>query len=223
MTVPADSGYRRSPADHRDWSYRDRVMAAAPAVALPSSWRVDKRTPLPVYEQRGPSCMGWAVATAQTALERFDKRRTVRHDGQEFYDQIALPSGGAYPRDALKLWSERGVKDERGRLHRISGYAAVDPRDHDAVRHAMFTGHGLVIGFMVTRQWADGGGREFDPNQPGDDLGGHGMFASGWEPVGPVGHNTWGASWSGDGRAVLPWAYWDRHVWECWSVLDVDD
>lgn len=221
-----DTGYRRSPADHRDWSYRDRVMAAQPLDLgrLPSRWRVDRRTPLPVYDQGSvPSCVGWAVATAQTALERFDKRRTVRHNGGEFYERIALPGGGAYIRDALKLWTDIGVLTENGKRHRIAGYSAVNPRDHDAVRHAMRTGHGLLIGFEVTRQWADGGGAEFTDTGTSDVLGGHGMYTSGWEPAGPLGHNTWGGSWSGDGRAVLPWDYWDRRVWECWAVVDVDD
>lgn len=200
-------------------------MAAQPLdlTRLPSRWRVDQRTPLPVYDQGSvPSCVGWGTATAQTALERFDKRRTLRHDGAEFYSHIALPGGGAYPRDALKLWRDVGILDDRGRRHRISGYAAVNPRDHDAVKHAMRTGHGLCIGFSVTRQWAQGGGREFDPSD-GDELGGHWMFASGWEPAGPIGHNTWGGDWAVSGRALLPWAYWDRHVWETWAVTDVND
>ncbi len=224
--VVIDTGYRRSPTDHRDWSYRDRVMAAQPIDLdrLPRRWRVDQRNPLPVYRQQGPSCVGWIVATAQTALERFDKRRTVRHDGQEFYSHIALPDGGAYIRDALKLWRDLGVRVEGSDTrHRIAGFAAVNPRDHDAVRHAMRTGHGLCIGFEVTRQWADGGGAEFADDGTSDVLGGHGSFVSGWEAPGPLDHNTWGEDWSGDGRAVLPWSYWDRRVWECWAVLDVND
>jgi hypothetical protein len=218
-----DTGYRRSPVDHRDWSYRSLATVASGA-SLPASWRVDKRNPLPVYDQGPvPSCVGWAVATAQTALERFDKRRTVRHDGAEFYRNIALPGGGAYIRDALKQWRDLGVLTETGKRHRISSFAAVNPRDHDAVKRAMVNGHGLLIGFMVTRQWADGGGAEFENDGTSQELGGHGMFTSGWEPAGPIGHNTWGPAWSADGRAVLPWSYWDRNVWECWAVLDVND
>lgn len=220
-----DSGYRRSPADHRDYSYTARVQPqTAELRRLPASWQVDRRTPLPVYDQGSvPSCMGWSVATAQTALERFDKRRTVRHDGLEFYGHIALPGGGAYPRDALRLWSQRGVLTEAGRPHRIAGYAAVNPRDHDAVRHAMHTGRGLLIGFGVTREWAQGGGREFDAQPGAELLGGHAMFCTGWTPAGVVGLNTWGEAWGQRGRGLLPWAYWDQHVWECWSILDVND
>jgi hypothetical protein len=166
--------------------------------------------------------MGWSVATMQTIFERFDKRRTVRHDGQEFYDRIALPGGGAYPRDALKVWTEEGVLAESGKRHRIAGFAAVNPRDHDAVRHAIVSGRGLIIGFGVTRAWAQGGGKEF-ADTDSEDLGGHGMAVSGYEPAGPIGHNTWSESWGDRGRAVLPWAYWDKHVWEAWSLLDVDD
>ncbi len=224
MTV-FDTGYRRSPADHRDYSYRERVLSAGAVPRLPARYRVDQRAPLPVYEQQGPSCMGWSVATAQTALERRDKRRTVRHDGQEFYSHIALPGGGAYPRDALKLWVDRGVLTEAGKAHKIAAYAAVNPRDHDAVRHAIYTGRGVLIGFAVTAEWAQGGGAEFDATDAqGDEvLGGHAMFVSGYEQAGPEGLNTWGAGWARNGRAVLPWAYWDRHVWECWTLLDVND
>jgi hypothetical protein len=221
-----DTGYRRSPADHRDWSYRERVVSLLGQVRLPTRYRIDARTPLPVYDQGSvPSCMGWSVATAQTAMERYDKRRTVRHDGLEFYDNIALPGGGAYPRDALRLWTERGVLTEAGKPHRIAAYAAVNPRDHDAVRHAIFTGRGVLIGFGVTAEWAGGGGKEFDAaDAQGDEvIGGHAIFVTGYRASGPIGHNTWGERWADKGRAVLPWAYWDRHVWECWSLLDLDD
>jgi hypothetical protein len=218
-----DTGYRRSLADHRDFQYRERVLGVGATVKVPARFRVDRRTPLPVYDQGPvPSCVGWAMATAKTSQERFDKRRTVRFDGLGFYSQIALPGGGAYIRDALKLAVTTGVTSEKGKPHRIASYAAVNPRDHDAVRHAIFTGRGLLIGFAVTRQWAQGGGREFAPSD-GDVLGGHGMYVTGYEPAGPVGTNTWGLSWGDRGRAVLPWAYWDAHVWECWSLLDVDD
>ncbi len=223
MTIPADTGYRRSPVDHRDYQYRERVLGNALPVKTPERYRVDQRTPLPVYDQGDvPSCMGWSVATAQTAMERKDKRRTVRHDGLEFYGHIALPGGGAYPRDALKLWADRGVLTEAGKAHKIAGYAAVNPRDHVAVRHAIFTGRGVLIGFAVTRQWAQGGGKEFAPTDS-NELGGHAMFVTGYGPAGPLGHNTWSESWGNKGRAVLPWAYWDRHVWEAWTLLDVDD
>jgi hypothetical protein len=218
-----DTGYRRSPADHRDHSYRERVLSGVARVDLPTRFRVDKRTPLPVYDQgQVPSCVGWAMATAKTSQERFDKRRTVRFDGLGFYEQIALPGGGAYIRDALKLAVTSGVVSEKGRAHPIGSYAAVNPRDHDAVRHAIYTGRGLLIGFAVTRQWAQGGGREFAPTDA-DVIGGHGMYVTGYDPTGPLGHNTWGANWGDRGRAVLPWDYWDAHVWECWTLLDVDD
>lgn len=218
-----DTGYRRSPADHRDHSYRERVLGAGSMPKLPASFRVDKRTPLPVYDQGDvPSCVGWAMATGKTSQERFDKRRTVRFDGLGFYEQIALPGGGAYIRDALNLARTDGIKPEQGKAHRIASYAAVNPRDHDAVRHAIFTGRGVLIGFAVTRQWARGGGREFAPTDS-EELGGHGMWVTGYSPAGPGALNTWSESWGDKGRAVLPWAYWDRHVWECWTLLDADD
>ncbi len=219
-----DTGYRRSPADHRDWNYRAVAMAtrSARGVKIPERFRVDKRTPLPVYEQQGPSCMGWSMATAKTSQERFDKRRTVRFDGQSFYAKIALPGGGAYPRDALRLAIEEGVPDEKGKLHRIGGFAAVNPRDHDAVKHAIVTGRGLLIGFEVTRQWADGGGAEFQ-DTGSEVLGGHAMFVPGYDPAGPEGLNTWSERWGRGGRATLPWSYWDQRVWEAWTLLDVND
>lgn len=221
-----DTGYRRSPVDHRDWSYRDRVMAAEPLdlERLPARWRVDQRNPLPVYRQAGPSCVGWGTATFQTALERKDKRRTVLHDGQEFYSHIALPGGGAYPRDALKLWRDTGILVQgTDRRHRIAGFAAINPRDHDAVRHAIRSGRGVAIGYQVTRRWADGGGDEFTDDGTSDVLGGHWSYVGGWEPTGPEVINTWGEDWSQDGRAVIPWSMWDQRVWEVWTVTDVND
>lgn len=219
-----DFGYRRSPVDHRDYLYAERVLAADPAAAkrAPKSYRVDKRSPLTAYTQAGPSCTGWAGATLKTVQERKDQRRTLSFDGQRLYAPIALPGGGAYIRDLLEQMRTVGVHDVNGDVYRIAGYAGVNPRDHDAVRHAIATHRGVLIGFMVTKQWAAGGGAEFTDG-PGDDLGGHAMYLPGYDPDGPDGLNTWGPGWSGDGRAKLPWAYWDRNVWECWTVLDEDD
>ena len=225
MTV-FDTGYRRSPADHRDWSYRDVVMAAEPMDLdrLPKRFPVDQRTPLPVYRQVGPSCTGWGSATFQTALERRDKRRTVLHDGQELYGHVALPGGGAYPRDILRVWRDLGILVQGTQTrHRIAGFAAANPRDHDAVKHAIRSGPGVCIGFEVTREWADGGGDEFDQSGSDEVLGGHWLYVSGREVAGPKVLNTWAEDWSEDGRQVLTWAEWDQRVWECWTVTDVDD
>lgn len=218
-----ESAVAGPPLNLRDLMLGGPRKAAAEVAKLLARWRVDQRTPLPVYEQQGPSCVGWAMATAKTAQERFDKRRTVRFDGQSFCAGFALPGGGAYVRDALRTAVEQGVPDETGRLYRIGGYAAVNPRDHDAVRHAIRTGRGVLIGFEVTRQWADGGGAEFVDDGTSDVLGGHGMNGTGYENAGPLGQNAWGQAWSNDGRAVLPWSMWDQRVWESWTLLDVDD
>lgn len=221
-----DSGYLRSPADHRDWMYRDLVMAADRR-SLPAEWEVDKRSPLTPYQQgQVPSCVGWMMAMLKTVHERKDQFRTIKFDGMAFYVPIAQPGGGAYLRDAFDRARLVGVPDERGKLYKIKGYAAVNPRDHEAVKHAIHSNRGLVIGFAVTRRWMAGGGQEFRvrPGQSPDDIvGHHGMYVSGYKRSGPQGLNSWGPTWSEDGRAVLDWAYWDKHVWECWTVLDADD
>lgn len=230
METFMDTGYRRSPVDHRDWRYTEKEMSlfsVATARRLPTEWQVDDRSPILEYDQGDvPSCLAHAFAMQKTVHERKDKRRTIRFDGDRFYPKIALPGGGAYFRDAFRVARNEGVPTVDGRLMKIGAYYAVNPRNHLAVKHALKTKRGLMIGFAVTRGWAQGGGREFTPRpgqNPNEVLGGHGMFMSGWTKAGPIGPNSWGATWNNDGRGVLPWAYWDQHVWECWAIEDVND
>lgn len=219
MALTLDTGYRRSPVDHRDWQFRALAMPRT-VRPLPRTFEVDFRSPIRAYDQDGPSCVGWSTATAMKVLERVDHRRTLEFDGQAFYNKIALPGGGAYIREALDLARNEGVPQQgTGKLHRIEGYAAINPRDHEAVKYAIVHGRGVLIGFMVTRKWAEGGGAEFTDDGD-EDLGGHGMYISGYEEVGPIGLNTWSEWWSDDGRAPLPWPYWDQNVWECWTLVD---
>jgi hypothetical protein len=230
LSMLENNGYVRSPADHRDWQYAPLGLLV-PAL-LPAEWEVDRYNPLPVYDQGDyPACVGWMLAQMKTVHERKDKRRTLAFDGKAFYDKIALPGGGAYLRDAFQLAVTQGVPtvtltDQPGKLFKIASYSAINPRNHTAVKHAIKTNRGLCIGFGVTLNWMSDGGREFtvprgtDPNEV---VGGHGAYISGYKRTGPVCLNSWGRSWSGDGRQVIDWDYWDKNVWECWTVQDVDD
>lgn len=224
MTHPRlrNNGYVRSPADHRDYQYG----AGLTALTLPSRYEVDRYNPLPVYDQgEVPACAGWMMAQMKTVHERKDQRRTISFDGEAFYNRIALPGGGAYLRDAFHVAKTEGVPSVR-RLYKIKEYAAVNPRNHLAVKSAIKNNRGVVIGFGVTLDWMSDGGKEFKVS-PGTDphevVGGHGMYVSGYFPDGPLGLNSWGSTWSEDGRKQLSWDYWDKNVWECWTITDVDD
>jgi hypothetical protein len=153
--------------------------------------------------------------------ERKDQRRTIAFDGMDIYTPIALPGGGAYIRSGLEQLRKIGARDG-ARHYKIESYAGVNPRDHEAVRAAIYRSRGVIIGFEVTRSWAGSGGREFDSHATQEIIGGHAMFVSGYGAAGPIGLNTWG-TWNGDGRGLLPWTYWDRHVFEVWTVLDLND
>ncbi len=220
-----DSGYRRSPVDHRDYRYSTNLLEVQ---NLPLKWEVDARLPLLESDQGSvPSCLAHAFAYLKTIHERKDKRRTLHFDQMEFYQKIALPGGGAYFRDAFRVAQTDGLKElDSGKYMKIGTYYAINPRDHIAVKHAIYSNRGLAIGFGVTRAWMRGGGREFKPI-PGLDMneviGGHGIFISGYDEDGPKGINSWGPNWNKDGRGILPWEYWDQHVWECWAIQDVND
>jgi hypothetical protein len=225
-----DTGFRRSPADHRDWVLGATVPLAAPK-RVPRSYMVDRRNPLTPYNQGSvPSCVGWSLATLKTVQERKDQRRTLAFDGLAIYAPIALPGGGAYIRAGLDHLRKTGAPANNGKAYTISGYAGVVPKDHDAVKAAIVAHRGVLIGFEVTFGWAQGGGDEFRalaatvPAETAPDtvIGAHAMYVPGYDPAGPMGLNTWGM-WSGDGRKQLPWDYWDAHVFEVWTVLDTDD
>lgn len=241
--APFFTGYRTSPTDIRDIRY---ALVAPRSIAVPEEYDTEADVDLPIYDQGSvPACAGWTGAGVKTAHEYLETGSILRFDGLDLYEQVALPDdhgtpygqpcaaeagalstgGGSYMRDIFKAMQKTGVLAEDGQRYRIGGFAALDPRNHDEVKHALVTTGQLAIGFNVPRSFLQGGGKEFDVDAGGanDIVGGHAIRVRGYNTQGPVLPNTWGLGWDDDGVAEVTWAFWDTYVTECWTVLDCDN
>lgn len=220
-----DTGFRRSPTDIRDIRYG---FVAKADVDVPESYSFDTpRRQLPVYDQgQVPKCTCSASALLKTAQERVEQNKTYLFDDDELYGHVKLPGGGAYIRDVLQLLVDSGATPVgKTQRRKIQMYAAVDPKNHDEVKHAMVTAGLLVVGFDVPRSFLKGGGKEFDAGTAGGDdiVGAHAIAATFYGPTGPGLHNSWGPDWMDNGRTQVSWEFWDRYVTEVWSTVDATD
>lgn len=220
-----DTGFRRSPADIRDIRYG---FVARDGVDVPESYSFDTpRRQLPVYDQgQVPKCTCSASSLLKTAQERVEENKTFLFDDDELYSHVELPGGGAYIRDVLQFLVDSGATPVGKKQRRkIKLYAAIDPKNHDEVKHAMVTAGVLVVGFEVPRSFLKGGGKEFDAAGAKDDdiVGRHAIVASSYGPLGPGLQNSWGPEWMDNGRTQVSWEFWDRYVDEVWSTVDATD
>lgn len=221
-----DTGFRRSPHDIRDVRYGN---VANPKLEAPEafSFETGKRK-LPVYNQGDvPKCVASSLSLLKTAQEKVECGKTLLFDDDELYSHIDLPGGGAYIRDGLQLLKDRGaIPTTAKRPRSISLYAAIDPKNHEEVKHAMTQAGVLVIGMQVTRGFCKGGGKEFDANAEGnvnDIVGAHAIATTAYDPEGPFLHNSWGEDWEDGGKTKVTWDFWDRYVFECWTSVDTRD
>lgn len=221
-----DTGFRRSPSDIRDIRYGN---VANPTLDVPESFALETaRFKLPTYNQGDiPKCVASSGALLKTAQEKVETGKTLLFDDDELYSHVALPGGGANIRDMLQLLVDRGaVPTTAKRPKTIAMYAAIDPKNHDEVKHAMVQGGALIVGMEVTRGFCKGGGAEFNPSAEGnenDSVGFHAIVSDFYGVDGPGLHNSWGEDWMDGGRTTVTWDFWDRYVFEVWSTVDTRD
>jgi hypothetical protein len=237
MTVAEDRlGRIPSPPDSRDHPLSLYVPVKAVEPELPKAF-LRRQPSLPVYDQIGPSCVGYGSALMGTIDQRRDHRRTLMYDGLELYDRCkqvdGYPGGGTYPRIAHKIRQEHGMKVASSRVKRevgsqdyIAAYAALHSLNEIKVAIYLFGSAGL--GSTWYDNWDDSQPDGFLP--PGSyPVGGHWYVAVGWnDRLGAlVCQNSWG-SWGVriggvSGRFYLPYEFVDFSDFEAWRTVDVDD
>jgi hypothetical protein len=131
----------------------------------------------------------------------------------EAYDRVnGGEDNGAYMLDVLNMARKEGIGGNR-----IFAYVSINPLNHDQVRTAhylfgnLYFGANLPVSAQDQKVWdvVEGNGSE-----PGS-WGGHAMNAWDLTPTGLV-VPTWGA------MQRMTWAWWDRYVDECYTILEED-
>jgi len=116
---------------------------------------------------------------------------------------------GATVQAALEYLRKKGVAG-----FRISAYGHVDPKNHDAVKHAVEDFGALSIGLnLPTSVMSQGNQWTVVPGSPID--GGHCVMVAGYDP-----QWVYGVSW---GQVIrMSWDFWDQYCEESWAVISQD-
>lgn len=140
---------------------------------------------------------------------------------KEYFRETGGPDSGLDILQSLKSWKKDGWTAGGRRLF-IQGYASVNRKDHEEVKHACFLDCGLQFGLALPETAAD----QIDRGKVWDYVGGKGSTPGSWG-----GHDTFDGAWTTDGPAVWTWAqkqqmtwrFFDKYCTNCYLVLDAHD
>lgn len=188
-----------------------------------------------------PTCVAHATSSL---LEYHHESQTGKHErfSTEFIYGLRLPTyaygDGMMIRDALNTLKSYGDPYERdfpgnndvsvaqdnvtkhfdtivdlAYPHRISTYYRCD--NNDGIKTALMS-HGPVIASMKTyiKAYLKKDVYTWDEK---DDYGHHCVLIVGWNETGWIVQNSWGSSYGGDGKFILPFNY---KLTEAWGITD---
>lgn len=122
--------------------------------------------------------------------------------------------------DALNYWERIGL----GNGHRIAGYLAVNPKDPDEVRLAIWLFENLIFGVSLPDHWVtpepSTDNFVWDSVGPPDPNNGHCFISCGYDKVGPK-IDTWGMLGTITDRATSLYAS-NENGGELYTVLSID-
>ncbi len=122
---------------------------------------------------------------------------------------------GAVELDVLNRWCETGYAIGRQAPDALTGYGAVEPKNHDGVRRAIAMLGGLYIGLSLPEYAVSEGTVWAAPKQRVKIAGGHAVFVHGYDADG-LWLNTWAE------RKRMEWGFLDAFCDEAYGLLSRD-
>ena len=243
-------GYIPSPQDDRDYDI-SRLVKSAPI--LPASYVT--KVPLHIFDQGDSSmCVGCSIANLKRIIEYkqtgdtddfspayiYGNRRVDDYRGEGLVPRQALktlqdfgichlkffPGNYSYT-SAAKYYSLQKIRlDAVAYPYRISSYYRLN-NIHD-IKTAIFTLGGALLAYDVYNclmEPGEDGVIKYDPNNLGENLGGHQMLAVGWNQTGFIVVNSWSNDYgigfeelnTEGGVIIIPYSYMPT---EAWAVVD---
>lgn len=243
-------GAHKDQQDFRDY----RLSKIESPVALPESVTYeDQMSPIRDQGHRG-SCVAHATVAVKEWQERKASQFATPLDLSEewIYDQIMLPGGGAYPREAMKLLDKVGVcpevdmpykplrSDDKKRYFRPSAKAKQDAASYTAKTYVRLStidemlqslaSHGP---FTLAVDWLDGW---FNPSErdgggypvlrptEGNVAGGHDIAIVSYDLAQKTltFRQSWGPEWGKSGYAKFSFDAVQANLNDAWASIDQD-
>jgi hypothetical protein len=225
-----------SPPDARDYPLSRAPRYAEAPTAFPAAYSLPPLVPLALNQMNDPVA-GGCVPFSTTTIKQYQERQQT---GKWFYDDASairlhgrckqldgIPGvEGTFPRVALQIAKDEGIRATNGRSYLIASYytLADDPLDN-IKRTLTFYGRPVLLATAWYSNWF-GLGRNYTIKPPnGQVVGGHQYMVYGYavQPSGAT-HlrcvNSWGTGWGSKGRFYMPWPYIEGQAWDIWATID---
>lgn len=227
-------GALKDPFDERDYLIKDYLIKD---MALPNKIDLSDQM-LPMRDQGAEgSCVSFAACAVKESEEINEGYLSTRN----LYEKIRQPSGGAFPRDALKVLTDYGVPpetcqayvansitptchnaDELAKPNKIKGYARLNTIDE--MKQSLYQNGAFLIACSVTKNWFNVGtdGLIFEG---GDIVGYHAVALVGYDDELQLIRfkNSWGDKWGDGGYGYLSYSHMSSILTDAWSAVDIPD
>ena len=213
-----------SPTDPRDFplsALYDATGILAAAVTVPSTYTIPA-IPAVSNQDSTPMCVAHSEAYEKLHQDLLDQG-LFAPDRSKFFYAIGGGPGGAVGRNGLSRLLHYGYDVVGGSAevqaeHKIAAYYAVPITQAD-IEAAIYSFGGVLFGVDWPHSW-------FHPNSYGSlpapdySVGGHFIYAVGYDSGGVWWQNSWGTAYGVNGRVKVPWRYLGR-AFEAWKTVDV--
>ena len=215
------------PARHDARTYKLTAPIKRPDISVPAEWDWSKGIR---YDMSGNNIYGCCAFASRTAMLltwttlaqgpiRLNTAETLADYAQAtgFNPKTGANDNGTILLDALNMWRREGFNRDTQTRDYLTAYAAIDHKDHDAVRRAIYVLGGVYLGIQVPKYLMElEGDWAYEPGADWTLVGGHCIAALGYDSFGPR-IFTWGST------RRMSWELWDAIVDEAYGLISRED
>lgn len=211
------------PPKHDPRTYKLTAPIKQAQITPPAEWDWSKGIH---YDMSGNAVYGDCAFASRTAILltwtslaqapiRLSTDETLQDYAQctGFNPQTGANDNGTILLDALNMWQREGFNRHGQTRDYLTAYAALDHKDHDAIRRSIYALGGVYLGIQVPQYlMTTDGDWAYEPDADWTIAGGHCIAALGYDQFGPRIF-----SWGGTRR--MSWELWDVIVDEAYGLL----
>ncbi len=225
------TGAVKDPEDSRDYPIKNFLGI------LPLPERIDHSSKMMPVRNQGQE--GTCVAFAAAAFKEFQEQEGYLSP-RFLYDRIGMPTGGAYPREALRTLTNMGVCPEScqqyianlkispctnaldlAKPNKIKGYARLYTIDE--IRRSLVENGPFLASFEITDSWLST--KDGVVKTEGEVRGGHAICIVGFDNTKQMlkFRNSWGEGWGDRGYGYISYSDAMKSLWDAWSSVDIPE